>query len=123
MNPDILTSKTVEETGKLQQTNRLKKYRDQLIDVVITQHLLNSKQHGTEPRCPSPKTLLKQPTNPIRILQRPKQTQTVDNLKQPNQPSNRKSLAQRQAEYAQYRAKVFGYKLQPGVFHASFFPP
>ena len=72
---------------------------------------------------PISKTLLKQPTNPIRILQRPKQPQSVNNLKQPNQPSNRKSLAQRQAEYAQYRAKVFGYKLQPGIFHATFFPP
>ena len=61
--------------------------------------------------------------NKITILQRPKPTKTkLQTIKQSNS-SNHKPLTQRLAEYTQHRARIFNYKLQPGIFNFHFLPP
>ena len=101
-----------------QRTGRSKLYRDQLTDVVTTLHQLSAKNRKVDPICPSPQSFYQ----PIKILQRPKEKSTVP-LRQAPKSYFSKPLSQRQAEYAQHRARIFKYKLRPGIFHAHFFPP
>ena len=50
-------------------TNRSKRYRDQLVDWVITLHQLHALNSNNEPHCPSPRLILHKPNRTI--LQRP----------------------------------------------------
>ena len=50
-------------------TNRSKRYRDQLVDWVITTHQLDALNSHSEPHCPSPRLILHKPKRTI--LQRP----------------------------------------------------
>ena len=101
-------------------TNRSKRYRDQLVDWVTTMHQRHALNTNTEPHCQSPRLILNKPR--ITILQNTNRQESISPPQQIPQ-GNRKPLSQRQAEYAQHRARIFDYKLRPGVFHAHFFPP
>ena len=101
-------------------TNRSKRYRDQLVDWVITTHQLDALNSHSEPNCPSPRLILHKPKRTI--LQRPSSPKPF----RPSQsiPSgNAKPLTQRIAEYTQHKARIFDLKLRPGVFNFHFLPP
>ena len=109
-------------------TNRTKRYRDQLTDVVTTLHQLSAKNKNVDPHCPSPQSFYtpnNMPQHPtvFKILQRPHNIQNEKHIRTPRMPDPRKPLEQRLAEYTQHRSKIFGYKLQPDVFNFSFMPP
>ena len=101
-------------------TNRSRRYRDNLVDWVTFMHQRHALNTNTEPHCPSPKLILNKPR--ITILKNHDRHEPTSPTK-PIPKGNAKPLAQRQAEYAQHRSKVFGYKLQPGTFYSHFFPP
>ena len=56
----------------------------------------------------------------VTILQRPKPTKSTTIRRTPKSFFN-KPLSQRQEEYAQHRARIFGIK-EYGTFYAKFFP-
>ena len=101
-------------------TNRSSRYRNQLVNVVTTLYQLHAINTNTEPQCPRPRLLYDQPR--ITILQNPEKPKYVIPPRRVPK-GNEKPLSQRQAEYAQHRSRIFNYKLRPGVFNATFFPP
>ena len=101
-------------------TNRSKRYRDQLVDLVVTLHQLHAVNTNTEPHCPSPRNGYNKPK--ITILK------NHDRQKPISRPTslpkgNDKPLTQRMADYVQHKARIFNYKLRPGVFNFHFLPP
>ena len=100
-------------------TNRSKRYRDQLVDWVITLHQLNAIDSHTEPHCPNPRLILKPKRT---ILQNPNKQQSTSPPK-PIPRGNAKPLTQRMAEYTQHKARIFNHELRPGVFNFHFLPP
>ena len=100
-------------------TNRSKRYRDQLVDWVITLHQLNAINSHTEPHCPNPRLILKPKRT---ILQNPNKQQSTSPPK-PIPRGNAKPLTQRMAEYTQHKARIFNHELRPGVFNFHFLPP
>ena len=110
------------------ETNRTKSYRDRLTDVVITVHQWSAKTRNVDPQCPSPQSFYKPSKTPrhptvLKIIQRPHMIQEDNTIRTSRLPDPRKPIEQRLAEYEQHRSKIFGYKLQPGVFNFSFMPP
>ena len=101
-------------------TNRSKRYRDQLVDWVITLHQLHALNSHTEPQCPSPRLIINKPKRTI--LQNPNKQESAS-LPKPIPKGNAKPLTQRMAEYTQHKARIFNQKLRPGVFNFHFFPP
>ena len=101
-------------------TNRSKRYRDQLVDWVITLHQLNALNSQSEPHCPSPRLILHKPKRTI--LQNPNRQESTSPPK-PIPKGNAKSLTQRMAEYTQHKARIFNHELRPGVFNFHFLPP
>ena len=101
-------------------TNRSKRYRDQLVDWVITMHLLDARNTHKEPHCPSPRRILYNPKRTI--LQRPHTRESASHSK-PIPKGNAKPLTQRMAEYTQHKARIFNQELRPGVFNFHFLPP
>ena len=116
----VLQDKEYASTKRSWCTNRSKLYRNQLVDVVVTLHQLDAINNSTELCCPNPKLLTNK--SKIAILQNKDRQKPISPLKDIPK-GNDKPLHQRQAEYAQHRARIFNYKLRPGVFHAHFFPP
>ena len=101
-------------------TNRSKRYRDQLVDWVITLHQLNALNSQSEPHCPSPRLILHRPKRTI--LQNPKRQESTS-LPKPIPKGNAKPLTQRMAEYTHHKARILNHELRPGVFNFHFFPP
>ena len=102
-------------------TGRSRQYRNQLIDVVTTLHQLDAINNKTDPKCKDPRTFFKMPR--WSVFQSSKPKPFVHNERTETPIPIRKPLAQRQAEYTQHRARIFGTKLQPGIQYANFFPP
>ena len=100
-------------------TNRSKRYRDQLVDWVITLHQLHALNSHSEPHCPSPMLILKPKRT---ILQNPNRREPTS-LPKPIPKGNAKPLTQRMAEYTQHKARIFNHELRPGVFNFHFLPP
>ena len=101
-------------------TNRSMRYREQLVDWVITLHQLHALDSHSEPHCPSPRLILHQPKRTI--LQNPnRQGSTSPPRSIPK--GNAKPLTQRMAEYTQHKARIFNHELRPGVFNFHFLPP
>ena len=100
-------------------TNRSKRYRDQLVDLVITMHQLDALNTNRKPHCPSPRRILYKPKRTI--LQNPNRLESTS-LPKPI-PKDAKPLTQRMAEYTQHKARIFNHELRPGVFNFHFFPP
>ena len=101
-------------------TNRTKRYRDQLVDWVITLHQLHALNSHTEPHCPSPRLIINKPTRTI--LHNPNKQESTSPPK-PIPKGNAKPLTQRMAEYTQHKARIFNHELRPGVFNFHFLPP
>ena len=85
-------------------TGRSRQYRNQLIDVVTTLHQLDAINNKTDPKCKDPSTFFKMPRWSVFQSSKPKPLVHNERTETPN----RKPLAQRQAEYAQHRARIFG---------------
>merc|ERR1711989_188862 len=100
-------------------TNRSKRYRDQLVDWVITLHQLHALNSHSEPHCPSPMLILKPKRT---ILQNPNRREPTS-LPKPIPKGNAKPLTQRMAEYTQHKARIFNHELRPDVFNFHFLPP
>ena len=108
-------------------TSRTENYRDRLTDAVITLHQWSARNRNVDPHCPSPQSFYrpnKMPQHPtvFKNLQRPHNLQEDEPIRTPRMPDPRKPLEQRLAEYTQHRSRIYGYKLQPGVFNFSFMP-
>ena len=101
-------------------TNRSKRYRDQLVDWVITLHQQHALSSRTEPHCPSPRLIINKPKRTI--LQNPNRRESTS-LPKPIPTGNSKPLTQRMAEYTQHKARIFNHELRPGVFNFHFLPP
>ena len=100
-------------------TNRTKRYRDQLVDWVITLHQLHALDSHSEPHCPSPRLILYKPKRTV--LQYPNRRQSTS-LPKPI-PKDAKPLTQRMAEYTHHKARILNHEPRPGVFNPHFFPP
>ena len=101
-------------------TNRSRRYRDQLVDWVITLHQLQALNTHSEPHCPSPRLILHKPKRTI--LQNPNRQKSISPPKRIPK-GNAKPLTQRMAEYTQHKARIFNHELRPGVFNFHFLPP
>ena len=101
-------------------TNRSKRYRDQLVDLVITMHQLDALNTHKEPRCPSPRLIFH--TSKRTILQNPNRRESTSPSK-PIPKGNAKPLTQRMAEYTQHKARIFNKELRRGVFNFNLLPP
>ena len=110
------------------ETNRTKRYRDQLTDVVTTLHQLSAKNGNVYSQCSSPQSFYRptktpRPPTVFKILQRPHNIQEDKIIRTPRMPDPGRPLEQRLAEYTQHRSRIYGYKLKPGIFNFSFMPP
>ena len=124
-------------------TIRSKRHRDQVINIAVTLHLIHAKNDSTEPKCPSPRYMLKKlpETTPLQqailndileyasnftILQRPngdRQPQEQNKQTQAEITKNQtkhKSLQERQLEYDKAIAWIFGYG---GGYLTDYHPP
>ena len=101
-------------------TDRSRRYRDQLVDWVITLHQIQALNSNSEPHCPSPRLILHKPKRTL--LPNPQKPQPSSPSKQIPE-GNPKPLTQRIAEYTQHKARIFDLKLRPGVFNFHFLPP
>ena len=137
MKPTKTTTALRRELDNLErssETERSKLWRDQITDLSTTLYLLFSKNENKDPHCPSPRyfytkdglikretpssNLLSQiflPTSQYKtILQRPHPPATNTNSQQTSLKTTKtKSFEQRQMEYYQIRAKIFGTKTSP----------
>ena len=137
MKPTKTTTALSRELSSLErssETERSKLWRDQITDLSTTLYLLFSKNENKDPHCPSPRyfytkdglikretpssNLLSQiflPTSQYKtILQRPHPPATNTNSQQTSLKTTKtKSFEQRQMEYYQIRAKIFGTKTSP----------
>ena len=143
--PTIPISDQTQEASfrRSQETGRRKLWRDQITDLVIALSLIQFKNSGKEPSCPTPRDfytpegVIKRPNphskltyskvrtsqNRITILQRPNGVNSNDSP-HPKASStiNPKSLEQRSLEYREVRERLFG-KSNPAPPCDTLFPP
>ena len=96
-------------------TNRSKRYRDQLVDWVITLHQLHALDSHSEPHCPSPRLILYKPKRTV--LQNPNRRESTC-LSKPIPKGNAKPLTQRMAEYTQQKAGILNHEPRTGAHWA-----
>merc|ERR1711873_234206 len=90
-------------------TNRSKRYRDQLVDWVITLHQLHALDSHSEPHCPSPRLILYKPKRSV--LQNPNRRESTS-LSKSIPKGNAKSFTQCMAEYTQHKPRILNHELR-----------